>query len=458
MAVFEWHSILPVSADEVYAWHARPGAFERLTPPWQRLRVLERRGGIEDGGVLVFQYRTGPMRGRWVALHEGNVPGRRFVDEQVLGPFASWRHTHSFEPAGEDSSALHDHVEYALPGAAATGRLGAVPARRALERLFRFRHRRTRDDLARHAGTHGKPRLKVAVSGANGMLGRNLSAFLTSGGHEVLRVVRGRAGGEGDVLWDPDRGELDAPALEGIDAFVHLAGESIDGRWTVAKKERILWSRAGTAALVARTLTHVERPPRVIVSASGVGAYGDRGDEVLTEQSASGDDFMADVCRRWEEAWEPAREAGIRVVNARFAVVLTRAGLVLPRLMIPFRLGVGGPIGDGRQWMSWVALDDLLGAILHVLYDEEVSGVVNVAAPSPVTNRELAKTLGHVMRRPALVPVPARAIDAAFGEMGRTLLLASQRVLPQRLTERGFGFFYPQLEDALRLELGHMRA
>jgi hypothetical protein len=456
MTIFEWRSTMPLPADQVYAWHTRPEAFERLTPPWQKVTVVERSGGIEDGAILVFEYHSGPLRGRWVSVHQDHVAGRRFTDRQVHGPFAYWEHTHSFIPQGDDACMLEDHVEYGLPLGGLVDALGGLPARHALERLFRFRHRRTRADLSRHADTAAAPRLKVAVSGATGLVGGNLVAFLAAGGHEVSRLVRRAPTREGDIVWDPQLGKLAAHSLDGLDAVVHLAGESTAGRWTEAKKRRVLASRVESTSLLAETVAGMKKPPKVLVCASAVGLYGDRGDEVVDETSEPGDGFLSEVVQRWEEALEPARQAGIRVVSLRFGVVVAGGGGALARLVPAFRAGAGGVIGDGRQYMSWVALDDVLGAILLALTDKKLSGPVNVVSPNPVSNREFTRTLAHVLRRPARLPLPEQAVERVFGEMGREMLLAGQRVRPQVLLDHGFRFDYPTLDAALRLEFGRL--
>lgn len=452
--VYERRSAMPVPADELYAWHARPGAFERLAPPWQRLRVVERTGTIADGDRLVFEAPLGPARVRWEAVHRDHVPGRQFVDVQVKGPFARWRHRHAFEPEGDGASTLHDTVEYELPGPAPASRAGAGVAQRRIARLFAFRHERTRDDLERHAAWADRPRMKVAIAGASGFVGAHLAAFLTTGGHEVVRLTRRRDAGPGWVHWDPAAGVVDEAALEGVDAIVNLAGTSLAGLWTAARRREILDSRRQTTSLVARAAASLPRPPRVVVSASAVGFYGSRGAEELTEDSAAGAGFLPEVCRVWEDALQPARDAGLRTVSLRFGLVWGGSGGMLPLMSLPFRAALGARLGDGEQWMSWVAIDDLLGAALLALYDEGVSGPVNVTAPEAVTNREFTATLARVLRRPAPFAAPQALLEKGLGDMGRELLVTSQRVRPARLAAAGFHWLFPDLEAALRFELG----
>jgi uncharacterized protein (TIGR01777 family) len=454
MEVFERRSPMPVSAEELFEWHARQGAFERLVAPWQRVRVIERGGGISDGSRLVLKVLAGPLRSTWVAEHHDVVPGRQFADRQVTGPFAAWDHLHRFLSDGDDASILEDHLEYELPGGRAGRLLGSRPARPQIERVFRFRHERTRNDLERHLATRQAPRLKVAITGASGLIGRNLAAFLTSGGHEVVRVVRRRPAGEGEVFWDPASGEIDAAALEGVDAVVHTAGESIAGVWTAGKKDAILRSRVDGTSLVSRTLAGLKKKPRVLVSAAGVGWYGGRGDEELTEESTPGEGFLSDVAVQWDGTLDPAREAGIRVVTTRQGLVMTAAGGILPLVSPIFRLGLGGRVGSGEQWFPWIALDDLLGVMLTALTDESLSGPVNAVAPGRVTNAAFTEVLGRVLGRPTVIVAPQVAVQKAGGQMARELLLDSMRVVPRRLEERSFRFLYPDLEAALRFELG----
>ena len=294
--------------------------------------------------------------------------------------------------------------------------------------------------------------LKIVISGSHGLVGGALSELLTKNGHEVLRLVRhARTVGAPEIEWHPEKALIDKEQLEGLDAVVHLAGENIaEGRWTADKKRAIRDSRIKGTALLSETLATLKRPPDVFVSASAIGYYGNRGDELLSETSAPGNDFLAGVCQDWEKATTPAAEKGIRTALARFGIILAENGGALAKMLTPFRMGVGGRIGGGKQWMSWIALKDVVGAIEFVIHDRFVNGPVNFVAPHPVTNAEFTKTLGSVLSRPTLFPVPAFGARLAFGEMADALLLGSQRVEPAVLTSRGFGFQLPRLEPALK--------
>lgn len=297
--------------------------------------------------------------------------------------------------------------------------------------------------------------MKVLVSGSSGLIGSALVPSLTAGGHSVTRLVRSKLKkGEAEVWWDPLGGTLDATGLDGFDGVVHLAGENITGRWTARKKAKIRDSRVKGTELLAQTLAGRAQPPKVMVCASAVGYYGDRGDEILREGSPPGSGFLAQVCTEWEAAAEPARQKGIRVVHLRMGVVLSPDGGALAKMLPPFKMGVGGKVGSGNQYMSWIALDDVVGAIEHALTTEALRGPVNAVAPYPVTNLEFTQALGRVLSRPTVFPMPAGAARLAFGQMADELLLASARVEPARLSASGYRFRYPTLESALRHLLG----
>jgi uncharacterized protein (TIGR01777 family) len=301
--------------------------------------------------------------------------------------------------------------------------------------------------------------MDVAITGASGLIGTALAAGLRASGDRVRPLVRGqsrRSDQPGAVRWDPAAGTIDAEGLAGVDVVVHLAGAGIgDRRLTAARRQVVLESRTEGTALIARTLAAMEAPPRVLVSGSAVGFYGSRGDEVLTERSAAGDDFVADLVEAWEAAAQPALDAGIRTVFLRTAPVLSGRGGILPRMALPFRLYVGGRIGSGRQWMSWISLEDVVGIVRFVIGREDIRGPVNVAAPGPVTNAEMTAALGRALHRPTLLPVPPVALRLALGrDRTDSLLLVSQRVMPEALTEAGYAFVNPGIDDALAAAFG----
>lgn len=298
--------------------------------------------------------------------------------------------------------------------------------------------------------------MKILITGSSGLIGSALVAHLRGQGHQVVRLVRRAvAPGEDAAVWNPAAGKLETSALEQAGAVVHLAGESINAlRWTDERKERMRRSRVSGTRLLSESLSQLAAPPRVLVSASAVGFYGSRGEEILTEESPSGSGFLSDVCREWEAAAEPARQKGIRVVNLRIGMVLSAKGGALPAMLPAFKAGVGGKLGDGRQFVSWIAIDDLARAISHAVTTDSLSGPVNAVSPNPVRNVEMTKALGKVLRRPTFLSMPAFAVRLIFGEMGDALLLASQRVEPRRLLEAGFTFQFPDFETSLRHLLG----
>jgi hypothetical protein len=298
--------------------------------------------------------------------------------------------------------------------------------------------------------------MKILVTGSSGLIGSALIRSLSGESHHVFRLVRRvSSAAENEIFWNPVLGTLNPDTLEGFDAVVHLAGEPIAGaRWNSETRLRITKSRVQGTRLLVEALLDLSQPPRVLVSASAIGYYGNRGEEILTEQSAPGDGFLPDVCRKWEEAAHAASSKGIRVVNPRIGVVLSRRGGALAKMLLPFKLGLGGKIGSGSQYMSWITLEDLVGSIQHMILTPELSGPVNAVSPQPVANLEFTRALGRVLRRPTLLPAPAFALRIVLGEMADELLLSSTRVVPERLLAAGYAFHHPDLEPALRSVLG----
>ncbi|MGI8842946.1 MAG: TIGR01777 family oxidoreductase [Gemmatimonadaceae bacterium] len=292
---------------------------------------------------------------------------------------------------------------------------------------------------------------RVAIGGASGMIGGAVASALTSRGTKVERLVRSaKSSAPDEIWWNPDENQIDGDRLAGVDAVLHFGGRSIDDRWTEEVKQEIRQSRIRSTRLLAETIAALDRRPRTLLVASGSHYYGDRDAEVLEESSARGHGFLTDVVVAWEAAADPARDAGVRVVNTRFGVVMAAKGGALDRMLPIFKMGAGGTLGHGRQWLSWIAIDDLVRAVLWLLDHPEIDGGVNVTSPNPVTNAEFTETLGRVLGRPTLVRVPALALKVMYGEMGETLLLGSQRMVPRRLLDAGFTFDYPELEAALR--------
>jgi uncharacterized protein (TIGR01777 family) len=330
---------------------------------------------------------------------------------------------------------------------------------RSLERLSSFRARRLSGDLGLHRRYGPGTGMSVAVTGGSGMIGSALRSLLEAGGYRVFSLSRSMPRGAGEIQWNPRTGRLEGSLLEGVRAVVHLAGESIAGvRWTSAKREAILRSREEGTLLLCRVLADLERPPEVLVSSSAVGYYGDRGDERLTEDSEPGRGFLAEVCRRWEGATHKARAAGIRTVLLRTGLVLSPGGGILRAVLRPFWLGLGGRLGSGRQYVSWIDLDDVTGLIVHAMRENAVRGPLNATAPHPVTNAAFTDVLGRVLERPTILPVPAPAIRTLLGDMGTEMLLWGQRAVPQQAIDTGYMFQFTDLEASLEHQLGRAAA
>lgn len=452
--------------DEVFAWHRRPGALPRLSPPFgggpDRVKQGPTHGIEPDSRVemgVSIPGTFGTVHLPWTARHGEWDPPRLFTDRMERGPLGQWEHRHFFDETPEGGTLVRDRVALSpLPERLEALNKAVDPLmRRQLDRIFAYRERQLRGDLDFH-DQHGGPRLRIAVAGASGLIGTQVCALLTTGGHRVLRLVRGGTTGEGVIGWDPDKGVLDPRDLAGVDVVIHLGGASIATRFTPANKKKILGSRLDTTNLLVRAIGQVppDQRPRAFVVSSAIGYYGTgRGDEILTEDQPPGPGFLAHVCREWEQAAHGAQVYGVRVVNVRTGLVLSPAGgLLRPQLPL-LSAGLFGPLGGGRQWQSWIGIDDMAGAVAHLALSEEATGPYLVAAPNPVRQKEFARIVAGVLHRPAVVPAPLAAPKAVLGtEATEELVAASQRVDVTKLLESGYRFRHENLRECAAHILG----
>ncbi|MHC9292690.1 TIGR01777 family oxidoreductase [Mycobacterium sp. LTG2003] len=446
-------TVIDAPRDEVFSWHARPGAFVRLSPPWQPVRIVSEAASLADGQARLAL----PGGLRWVAQHRRELydPPTRFVDSISSDGVASlpvravvrWTHTHEFEDAGDGRTRMIDRVETPVPGF-------------ALRPMFAYRHRQLAADLAAHreAREVGLRPLTIAMTGASGLVGSALSAFLTTGGHRVVKLVRRAVSNADEREWNP--ADPDPNLLSGVDALIHLAGASIAGRFNSGHKRAIRESRVGPTRGLAELAARTDGGPDVLVCASAIGYYGnDTGENPVSEDGGRGDGFLAEVVADWEAATAPAASAGLRVVQVRTGIVQSPRGGVLRGLYPLFELGLGGRIGDGAQWLSWIGIDDLVDVYHRALWDDGLSGPVNAVAPEAVRNVDYTHMLGRVLRRPTVLPVPAWGPRILLGDEGaREVACASQRLVPVRLERAGHRFRHPTLESALRHVLGRIPA
>lgn len=455
MPRFTHVSTYPFPRESVFEWHTRPGGFVRLTPPGTATLLHGPTDGINVGSELRLRVSTpvlagllpnvsgGPVGAPWLVRHVALEPGHLFVDEQVEGPFTSWRHEHEFTDGPDGSTVLTDTVTWALPRVVPAG---IVEGR--LRAMFRFREAQLRADLELLARLDAAPST-VVVSGASGMIGSQLRALLTTAGHRVVRLVRSQANGPDEVRWDPKHRQLPDDALDGAAAVINLSGETIGGRFTESRKAEIMASRLAATGTLADAVAR--RPETALIQASAIGYYGPRRPgELLDEGAPRGTGFLADVVEAWEQAAAPAAEAGARVVHLRTGIVLSAGGgALLPQLPL-FLAGVGGRMAGAAQGFSWVGLDDLVRAYVHATFTRSLEGPVNAVGPAPVTQQEFAKALGRALHRPVWLPTPAFGPKLILGEEGFDQLIdTDQRVSSAKLEASGFRFAQPTVGSAL---------
>ncbi|MFT5701954.1 MAG: hypothetical protein ACI8ZB_004858 [Desulforhopalus sp.] len=452
--LFEHRSSYPCSAQQLYDWHSRFGALERLLPPWEKTKIVSRQGGIDPGGKVVLKMRTGLFPFHFHAHHVENVPGKMFRDIQEKGPFTSWSHSHFFTDTTSGST-LYDKVEYSLPFEKKLPGFIKRHVHKSLQQVFHHRESIISEDIKVHLRCSGKP-LTILISGASGVLGRELIPFLTTGGHQVWTLVRRAPDTQkNEIFWDPENDILDASQLPELDAVIHLAGEYIGlSRWSEEKKQRVISSRVEGTNLISRVISSLDVKPKVFLCASAVGYYGDTSQTDLQETQPQGSDFISEVCGRWEASAAAAEKAGIRTVFLRLGVGLTPRGGALERILETSPLGFMRRFGSGNQYISWISTDDMISAMLHCLACESLQGPVNIAAPEPVTNTQFMRTLAKVAKRPLLLPVPAALLKIVYGQMASEILLSGSHVSTKKLVDSGFQFRHPNLELALKKLLG----
>jgi uncharacterized protein (TIGR01777 family) len=439
-------AIIPFPASQVIDWYRRPAALLQLLPPWRSSRVLfckERSG--QNGARLGIELSFAGVKSKWILEKtESNKEGE-FVVQQAKGPFVNYRHVSRFQTLTAQNCKIEEEIAYRLP-------LGFpfFHLQREKERELKWRHRKIQDELA-FLSRYPIQRQKILLSGSSGLLGSSLKAFLKAAGHEVIPLVRFPSkSDEKTVVWDPEREQFCKADFEGFDGVIHLAGENIAaGRWTAGKKKRLFLSRCRDTWLLSQILVRLDTPPSTLICASAIGYYGNRSAERLSEGSLRGNGFLADLCAKWEAASQVAEQKGIRVLHARLGVVLSRQGGMLPKILVPYRFGLGGKLGSGRQVMSWVEIDDVVRACYHLLMTRSLRGPINVVAPQPIQQQEFAHELGKRMRRPCLLSVPKVLLHYLLGEIADELILADQYVEPRKLLETGYEFRYPVLSQAL---------
>ena len=465
MSIFTRSSTIDCPVEDLHQYHANPGALNRLLPPWEKTSILKRSDSLSVGSEVVIKNSVFGVPVTWLARHTQWNPPRSFQDIQVSGPFKSWMHDHLFDEVGGGGSNLCDQIQYENKFGW-IGSLGTPIVSHKLEAMFRYRHETTQADLVlqRFLREHTTDRLlKIGVTGSTGLIGRRLVDLLAVLGHQVVRILRPASKdrvidfplSSQTVVWQPDTGFSNPEIMQGLDAVIHLAGKGVAStRWTAATKREIRSSRVDATQSLVRDLCKLASPPKALVCASAVGIYGDRGDQVLDENDEPGNDMMSELASDWEAAAMEYEKAGNRVAIGRLGIALHPRQGALAKLLPPFRFGLGGLVGNGRQFWSWIHVDDAAAGFLYLAANPNCTGPYNLVAPEQTNNSTFVKTLAKVLNRPSMIPAPAFALRILLGEMADAMLLTSTRVHCRRLLDDGFPFRTRTLEACLRHLLG----
>jgi len=447
-SVVRFRSRIKHSSEKVFKWHLRPFAFQRLIPPWKQIKIISKE--INPSAVssqLVLKVKWGPLWKKWVVQREDYVEGKSFTDIQLEGPFRSWKHIHRVHPLNENACELEDEIHFQLP----------LPffkswMQKKINRMLHWRHETLINDLEVEKN-YPSPPLRILVSGSRGLVGSTLIPFLRTLGHQVFRLVRNsRDVSEDAILWNPLASEdVRLEDFENFDVIVHLAGKNIaSSRWNEKIKAEIFSSRCRDTALLSQLLLKLSHPPKTFICACAIGIYGNRKGEILIESSLPGNGFLANLCQKWEDATIDLEKKGIRRIHMRFGMILSLKGGALKRMLPPFQCGLGAVFGDGKQEVSWIALDDVIYALYHTLCRETISGGVNFTAPEVETNRSLSQKLAKALHRPLFLRIGEKPLKWALGEMAEEMFLSSTRAIPEKLVRSGYHFLYPSLNQAFK--------
>lgn len=452
---FRFRSLINRSVEDVFNWHLRPRMLERCLPPWEDIRVLSSAGRPDHlGSKIAIDGKTiGPFRSKIEMQYTHYVANESFKALQTTGFFSNYEYETIITPQSSHTCEMIDQFEFTHDYPKIASFFINRSFRERLSRILVYKHEMIDHDLTLLEKYPFQQPLKVLISGSHGLIGKNLSHFLEFAGHDVWHLSRSQSKqGEQTIVWDPYAPPAGVELFEGFDAVIHLAGENIaKGRWTKKKKEQILESRSKGTETLVEILKKLKRPPKIYINASAVGYYGNRGSDVVNEESQAGEAlFISEVCEHWERASRELEERGVRVVQSRFGVVLSSAGGALKQMLLPFKWGLGGKLGHGHQYISWVSIDDVIGALYHIMMTQALTGPVNIVSPQPVMNMVFCKKLAKRLKRWIGPPLPEFVVHLLFGQKGEELLLTSTRVEPLRLLETGYTFLYPNLSQALQ--------
>ncbi len=458
LSTYNFESDIPAEGVDVFAWHERNLALMRLMPPWENAEILEKRGHMRDGDEIVMRIKMGPVWIRWKARHFDYMAGKQFCDVQVKGPMRYWKHLHSFRSWNESRMTLRESIQYVLPFGKLGDFFGYNKVRQRLNRLFTYRHNVTVNDLLHFKQTRQFERGKFLITGGNGFVGQQLAVFLNTQGHEVSilsRSGKSKVWGCEGIKWDPMKGELDLDKVEGIDHWIHLAGENVAGGvWTKKRIKKLKSSRVKSTMFLVECIKQLKKPPTSFVSASGASYYDNNGMVESDETSAKGKGILCDIAHEWEQASVELGEIGVRRVVLRIGLVLHPNAGSLSKMILPAKLGLGCRLGTGKQKMAWIAIDDLSRMIHLGAINPEMKGIYNAVSPSGMPQSEFNKTLARAFRRPTFIVMPKWILKLLSGKMAEEMLLVEMTAVPDRMLKMGFHFDYPELDLALVHYLG----